>query len=247
MKNIAFIATFIFGFTGATFAQINLEEESTKGTVLEVTEGMTMVYGANYFGTEFDIIFKIKSLNQHVVFDYEILNEKNNKGTLTMEKEALEIARAQDNYYHEGGIIDLPTQTSIWVSKLVFNELITNGGMDAESDWLYGTYGTVNWAISGGLMSIVDPNNWSWFYQDFGAEVGKLYKLTLTVTVNEPAASLWIRGISCFGSYEFGLSSPGTRTRYYMAIQSGPLDIAVNAGIGTISVDNVSVKEVKYY
>jgi len=51
-----------------------------------------------------------------------------------MEKEALEIARAQDNYYHEGGIIELPTQTSIWVSKLVFNELIASGEAVISTD-----------------------------------------------------------------------------------------------------------------
>ena len=134
MKYLTLVATIILGFSNTLSAQINLEEESTKGTILEVSEGMTLVYGMNYFGNEFDVTFKIKSLNQQVVFDYETLNEKNNKGTLTMGKEALEIARAQDNYYQGEEKIDLQTQTSIWVSKLVFNELISVGEVAISTD-----------------------------------------------------------------------------------------------------------------
>ncbi len=134
MKNLTLIIALFFGWTGAVNAQVNLDDEMMKGSTLRISEGMTLVYGADYFGKKFDIVFKIKSLNHQVVFEYEMLNENNNKGTLTMTKEALEMARAQDNYYHEGGDRLLEYATSIWVSKLVFNDLISNGEVTISTD-----------------------------------------------------------------------------------------------------------------
>lgn len=133
MKKYTLLTALIFGFN-ILFAQINLKDELTKGNSLEIKEGMTLVYGANYYGNEFDINFHIKSLNHQVVFDYDGTGGRDNSGTIVMAEKALEMARAQDNYYHDGGKKNLENQTTIWVSKLVFNKLISQGEVSISTD-----------------------------------------------------------------------------------------------------------------
>jgi hypothetical protein len=133
MKKFTLLTALLFGFN-ILFAQINLEEEIAKGNSLEIKEGMTLVYGMDYFGKKADVYFHIKSLNHQVVFDYEGTGERKNSGTIIMAEKALEMARAQDNYYHEGGKKNLENQTTIWVSKLVFDKLVSQGEVSISTD-----------------------------------------------------------------------------------------------------------------
>jgi len=134
MKYISLLAILFFGFNTTVYSQFDLQSESAKGTILKISEGDVLIYGGNYYGTEIDLEITVKSLNQEVVFDYEMMNERNNKGTLKISGKALEFARAQNNYYHEGGFKDLENQTSIWMSDLVFNELIETGEVTISTD-----------------------------------------------------------------------------------------------------------------
>lgn len=133
MTKFTLFTACLFSFN-VLLAQVNLEKELASSNSLEVKEGMTLVYGANYYGNEFDINFHIKSLNHQVVFDYDGTGGRDNSGTIIMAEKALEMARAQDNYYHDGGKKNLENQTTIWVSKLVFNKLVSQGEVSISTD-----------------------------------------------------------------------------------------------------------------
>ena len=124
MKQV-FLFALSFIFCAPSFSQIDLDKEMMNGSTLLLRKGMTLVYGVSFEGSEYDFIVHLNSFDEGIAFDYEMTNAAGTKGRVVMSMEALTNARSQNNYF-EGGEMNLVDQTTIWVSKTVFNELISN-------------------------------------------------------------------------------------------------------------------------
>ena len=134
------------------------------------------------------------------------------------------------------------------VGRTLGSELVTNGDFATDSDW--STTGT--WQISEGTAYDPSTANGSTQYlgQDVGIDVGKTYKITYTVITNSLSNDrLLMSGTSSFASTQIP-SAIGPNTVYLTASQepSSGYDVrfansATNTS-GSISIDNVSVKEI---
>jgi hypothetical protein len=135
------------------------------------------------------------------------------------------------------------------VGRTLSSELVTCGDfscVDPEDDW--NTTGT--WQISGGTASSTANGSTQYLGQDVGIDVGKTYKITYTVITNTLSNDrLLMSGTSSFASTQIP-SAIGPNTVYLTASQepSSGYDVrfansATNTS-GSISIDNVSVKEV---
>lgn len=127
-------------------------------------------------------------------------------------------------------------------------DLVANGGMGAESDWDYSSGGAVNWAVAGGVMAITNPDDWAYFSQDCGCVVGKLYKIVLTIVQNTPQLLIYLT--QGFDTQILpDTSAADTYTFYYIfqTLSDYDLRFSCGPGTGTIQIDNISVREVKYY
>ena len=116
-------------------------------------------------------------------------------------------------------------------------EEVTNGDFATDSDWNKATGAT----ISGGLLNLSGVAGGQNTFQSTSIVVGKIYKITFTV-------SGYVQGglkplIGSLGGL-LPVSSNGTFTQY--GIASGNSTIYLQAdGTTTLSIDNVSIKEVQ--
>ncbi len=115
-------------------------------------------------------------------------------------------------------------------------ELITNGGFDTDSDW--NGSGSNGWTISGGKASNDGTSGSNNLSQSGILEVGKQYKIDITV-------SNYVSGnveVSAGASPRGTMTANGTYTFYQTCTPSTTFYIIANSFDG--SIDNVSVKEV---
>ena len=122
------------------------------------------------------------------------------------------------------GVLPVPTEGS---------DLVTNGGFDTDSDWSKGT----GWTISGGTANSDGTSGSNNLSQSGILEVGKQYKIDITV-------SNYVSGnveVSAGASPRDTMTANGTYTFYQTCTPSTTFYIIANSFDG--SVDNVSVKE----
>ncbi|MCF8234055.1 MAG: hypothetical protein K9G67_01415 [Bacteroidales bacterium] len=126
MKKSIFLFLTFTCFTLSASAQIDMDEEFMQGSTLVAMPGQILVYEVDFNGNVYDFIVHIKEVEDGISFDYEMTNEAGTKGSVNMSKEAVDNAIAQNNYFG-GGEMNLDDQTTVWVSKKVFSDLVNEG------------------------------------------------------------------------------------------------------------------------
>jgi len=136
-------------------------------------------------------------------------------------------------------------------------ELVDNGDFSqslAESDWAVAN-GTTKWSISGGKATGSGDDSAKYIQQDVGVVNNKTYKLSYEVVESSLTSTgetnlFLLSTFSAFGSTPLEYSV-GTHVKYLVAKSDGADDvpdlkiaISSNANGGTISIDNVSLKQV---
>jgi hypothetical protein len=113
-------------------------------------------------------------------------------------------------------------------------ESVTNGGFDTDTAWTKGT----GWAIGSGVAT--HTGGTAGYISQLGVTIGKTYKITLTIT-NTDGRALQLIGAFWTNTLTVG-STAGTYTVYAIASSDTMWFYANTAGT-TISIDNISVKE----
>ena len=121
-------------------------------------------------------------------------------------------------------------------------ELVTNGDFATDSDWtkLGGS------TISSGEGHIVSTGSFVSLNQDIGAVTGKIYFVTIDVTVNSGAGVYIGIGGGAIDSRRYDATFTGTHS---FALVAGNVDTNVQitrSGPTDSDVDNISVKEVTF-
>lgn len=93
------------------------------GSTLITTPGLTLVYEVDFYGSEYDFIVHINEVRDGIRFDYEMTNDDNTKGSVSITADAFENATSLFNYF-AGGPVELTDMTSVWMSKKTFNDLV---------------------------------------------------------------------------------------------------------------------------
>jgi len=119
------------------------------------------------------------------------------------------------------------------------SELVTNGDFATDSDWISSDIN--GFSISGGKLNLLDVAYAKSVLQTNVATVGKTYKVTLEISDYVKGSVRIILG----GSVTSTQSSNGVFTFYVTALADANIGIQTLGGGGTtLSIDNVSVKEV---
>jgi hypothetical protein len=120
-------------FNTKSFSQFNFDDHLFKGSVLMPSAGSVLTYEVNYYGDIYNFIVHIKKFGDDgIEFDYSMNNETNISGSMKIVKDAFESSKTQYNYF-SGGPLTLTDQTSVWLSKKVFAELISESGKSTIS------------------------------------------------------------------------------------------------------------------
>ncbi len=121
------ISMFLLLFAGTqSFAQLEFDDMNC--STLMLREGLVLVYGVNYNGTEYDFIMTINELSEtKIEYSYIMTNAYATSGTIIMSEDALLNATSHYNYF-SGGTVELTDMTSVWMSKKVFDELTGEHG-----------------------------------------------------------------------------------------------------------------------
>ncbi len=104
------------------FSQVNLQSV--------IKPGAKLIYGVEANEQKYDFIITIKTLTPALVFDWEMTEPVNRKGTIIHTANAMVSGNTMYNYF-SGGEKTLDDNTlSVWLSRNVFTSL-TKGGKNA--------------------------------------------------------------------------------------------------------------------
>lgn len=129
MKALLLFTALLLANFGTTFSQSPAPAESSE-VVIKV--GTVLVYEVNNEGKKYQFIVTVKKLEQGITFDWQMTAPINIKGTLEMPEEAVENADGLFNYFTAGNT-KLTTQTSVWISRLMWTEMHSEDEMVAIS------------------------------------------------------------------------------------------------------------------
>lgn len=114
MKKIILLYSCIC-FSVLSVAQVNLQTVIKPGTKL--------VYGVESGEQRYNFIVTVKTLQPAVVFDWEMTNDNNSKGTITHTPNAMMLANTLYNYFAPGATTLDDNTLSVWLSKSTFSGL----------------------------------------------------------------------------------------------------------------------------
>lgn len=114
MKKTAFLFCFL-SLSLLSFAQVNLQTLVKPGTKL--------TYAVEAGEQKYDFIVTIKVLIPALVFDWEMTDRANNKGTITHTATAMIAGNTLYNYFSPGAKILDDNTLSVWLSKNTFTGL----------------------------------------------------------------------------------------------------------------------------
>lgn len=130
MKQIAICAVLFL----AVFTTGKCQADSA----VNIKPGTQLVYDVNANGNKYQFIVTVKNLGKGITFDWTMTTPDNLSGTLEMTPGALDSAHALYNFF-TGGMTQLTNQTSVWVSKSVWDDIhdedeMTDLKVDDETD-----------------------------------------------------------------------------------------------------------------
>lgn len=154
-------------------------------------------------------------------------------------------------------------ESTPWLYANAGAELISNGDFSDTSSWTLHQGTDATTSFGSGVITISNANSstaFTGFHQDITTEIGKIYKITFTATVNSGA--IYLKDNNSNSTEKFhdslpitgtGSSTPtftasGTYTRYFVAdyTTTKPLWARSTANGNTInvSIDNISIVQV---
>lgn len=89
---------------------------------LSLKKGMILIYQVDNQNQKYDFTINIEETTPSIVFNFKMSNSRKTTGKITITKEALKNAIAQYNYF-QNNEVTLDKQTTIWISKKVWNEI----------------------------------------------------------------------------------------------------------------------------
>ena len=203
---------------------VTVSSTDNSGTPQSYTESLTIggdkASGGNYFEGQID---------EFAVFDRELTQE--------------EITRMYNTYYSPNRVAN-GNFSQIGNEEVengdfseVGSEEVTNGNFDTNSDWTKGA----GWTISGGKAVATSVGSGQRLQQNFSFTNGKSYKIVLVLS-SYTSGSI---GLYMGGAYiQQNIVAEGTYTYYYTPTSGSEFFFRVMNSGTTLSIDNVSVKEV---
>lgn len=130
MKQIAICAVLFL----AVFTTGKCQADSA----VNIKPATKLIYDVNANGNKYQFIVTVKNLGNGVTFDWTMTTPDNLSGTVEMTPGALDSAHALYNFF-TGGMTKLTSQTSVWLSKSVWNDIhdedeMTDLKLDDETD-----------------------------------------------------------------------------------------------------------------
>jgi hypothetical protein len=136
-------------------------------------------------------------------------------------------------------LASLRNQGGYQEQQFYFDGLVTNGTLDADTDWTKGT----GWTISGGVATSATATAGA-LVQTISLVAGRSYAVQYEITAYTSGSVLpiFIGGTPVIGSSGSGL---GVKTAYITAAAgNNQLSLSKNGSADAYSIDNVSVFEV---
>jgi len=133
----------IIGF--ASFSQ--MVKKDAAGSIYKPSVGDILIYGVDFFGTEYDFEVFIKDMVirdyvivEKITLEYYMTNPSKTQGKVSISGDAFNSSRVQMNYFG-GGEVHLDDMTTVILSQLVFQELVgeekkTRISPDGGSSWV---------------------------------------------------------------------------------------------------------------
>jgi hypothetical protein len=149
--------------------------------------GSKLKYDVNFKGMKYNFIMTIKKLKPTVVFDYEMTAPANKKGTVTISAKDMDSARELYNLF-KGGPVTLKGQTSGFLSRKVYDELVTDGETNFKpnvgeqtDNFSNASSQTTSLKVNGTTVDI--PTEW--FFDRVGTGEESSYHYSFTVLKNK--------------------------------------------------------------
>ena len=122
--------------------------------------GTVLTYDVSSAGKNYKFIVTIKSLGNEIAFDWKMTEPINKSGTVVMSANAVSKADALFNYFN-GGASNLDKETSVWISKKLFNDISAkaeapikvNGAADTATV-MGNTISEFNFNLNGNLVAV---------------------------------------------------------------------------------------------
>ena len=122
--------------------------------------GTVLTYDVSSAGKNYKFIVTIKSLGNEIAFDWKMTEPINKSGTVVMSANAVSKADALFNYFN-GGASNLDKETSVWISKKLFDDISAkaeapikvNGAADTATV-MGNTISEFNFNLNGNLVAV---------------------------------------------------------------------------------------------
>lgn len=122
--------------------------------------GTVLTYDVSSAGKNYKFIVTIKSLGNEIAFDWKMTEPINKSGTVVMSANAVSKADALFNYFN-GGASNLDKETSVWISKKLFDDISAkaeapikvNGAADTATV-MSNTISEFNFNLNGNLVAV---------------------------------------------------------------------------------------------
>ncbi len=122
--------------------------------------GTVLTYDVNMGGKQYKFIVTLKKSADEISFDWKMTEPVNKSGTVNMSAAAVKNADALFNYF-AGGASNLDKETSIFLSKKVFDDVAANAetllkvnGASDTATRMSNTIGEFNFNLNGNLIAV---------------------------------------------------------------------------------------------
>lgn len=125
-----------------------------------IKPGTVLTYDVSSAGKNYKFIVTIKSLGNEIAFDWKMTEPINKSGSVVMSANAVAKADALFNYFN-GGASNLDKETSVWISKKLFDDISAkaeapikvNGAADTATV-MSNTISEFNFNLNGNLVAV---------------------------------------------------------------------------------------------
>ena len=232
---------YVDGVAGTTISVGNWHHIVVTGMTIDITE--SVLFGRQYPSAHYldGDMSQVGLWNSTLTADE--VSSLYNHGLpidLTTDQAAYESSSNLVGYWRMGsGTLDTYPLIADQTNATLGSELVTNGDFATDSDWS-GT-GSNGYSISSGKLNLSDTPYATNVTQANVTTIGKIYKVTFEI-------SNYVKGsvrIFLGGGVTSSVNSDGTYTFYVTASANTSAGIQAISGSGTtLSIDNVSVKQV---
>jgi hypothetical protein len=155
-----FLSTFVFLLllvTARLYGQ-NISDLETFEKAMR--PGTVLTYDVNMGGKQYKFIATLKKAGDEIAFDWKMTEPINKTGTVNMSAVAVKSADALFNYF-TGGASNLEKETSVFLSKKVFDDVAVNAevllkvnGASDTATRMSNAIGEFNFNLNGNLIAV---------------------------------------------------------------------------------------------